>query len=208
MDNNIKSIFILEMIYADDDETIYPLSLQRYIWGYFSNCENSLQFLKADNTDCWFAKKMPFKIFEIKEVVLDKINSEIQTYMYLQDLTYYGNYISDSKKGYQGRKDEDCLFKIGDIVEFIHGNQLDIGIVSDLPPSKERVAKITKEAKEKFGIANEMLDSSDDCYCICYGSDLSSHAHSIVQHVFKPSFAIDFEYELMMRNNLMQKMNG
>ena len=56
---NMNSIYIVEMIYCDDDEqTNNPISIQRHILGYFSNFENSLQFIKFENNDgYWFSKK-------------------------------------------------------------------------------------------------------------------------------------------------------
>ena len=151
---------------------------------------------------------MPFTIFEIREIELNRFNSEIQTFVYLSNGDLYGNYISDNLKGYLGRNEEDCLFKIGDIVQFLNGDKLEIGIVSDLPPTEDRVIKMKKEAKEKFGVEYEIFDSSDDSYTVLFDNDLSNHSHPLVQHVFKLSFDLNKKYQLMMRNNLMKKMNG
>ena len=202
----MKSVFIFEMIYCDDDELVYPLPLQRHILGYFSEFNKAEEFINADNDGCWFAKDMPFKVFEIKEFGLDKFKDEIQTFVFLGNGDLYGNYKSDYEKGFLGRNTEDCLFKIGDIVEFLNGNKLEIGIIYDLPPSKDIVIDVKAEILDVCGIEHNPFDSSDDSYIVLYNDGLSSHSHPIVQHVFKPSFVIDSEYRAMMRNSLNEKI--
>jgi hypothetical protein len=112
---------------------------------------------------------------------------------------------------YPGRRQDQCRFKVGDIVEVLFGNTVTLGIVYMLPPSPEQIAEIGKDCAKK-GITNIAAeDYMEDTYVVLGGGvDLrkysqydATHEHVYVTNVLPPSLPVPKEWKKRLRHLLV-----
>jgi len=103
-----------------------------------------------------------------------------------------------------GTAPEDCRFKKGDVVEFRMYNELEIGIVTRLPLTPDRVSKINARYQRLYdeGIRLKdldgnsfllFLDQSDNSYIIHHGRNDMHEAVLSEACLFRPKFPISAE---------------
>lgn len=180
-----KTVFVVKMKYFGD-RIKYPCRLSEETLGYFTDLEKAeyyIQFPKKETY--WFLEYHPFKIYEIEEYGMDYFFLWINTRIYDSEGKLIGEKPCE-EAGFYGREKKDCQFKPGDWVQFVDGNQLDVGIVCGLPPDKKRVKEINKEAGKHYDIKGSMLDYSDDSYLVLDGLGKHDHSHPHVAYCFKP----------------------
>ena len=91
---------------------------------------------------------------------------------------------SNETSPFKGRDKKLCKFQKGETVSFISGDNLEIGIISKIPPSPGQVKKINKRMQDRLG-KDVALDQGDDSYLILCGKDDSDHDHVKEFHMFK-----------------------
>ena len=93
-----------------------------------------------------------------------------------------------------GREDEDCRFKVGDIVEIpAHYNEVSIGIICKMPENFEMVRRTLPEEKPENPLRFHR-DSSDDMYkVICIDDELADY-YDVIRCFPAETFTLDESY--------------
>jgi hypothetical protein len=192
------SVFVLKMIYVPD-KISYPATLNSETFGYFSDLKKAEYFVSyKDKEAYWFLEDYSFKIFEIEEYGLDYFFLQIRTRVYTQDGAFYEEHLAEYEKGYPGKDEDECRFKKGDLVEFIHSGNLEIGIIASLPPDPKKVKALSEKVSKETGSNRHPFDASDDSYMVLFGFNKLSHAHPNVHQVFSPSVSVPAEIEKLL----------
>lgn len=171
--------------------------------GYFKSCleaekilkkmnrQNKI-FYKTSDNDETEENSEHFLCYQVHEYPLRKIHPHPKRiFTYLEDLTSCGGLSMFEEEPFFGKKLEDNLFQVGEIVRYLSGNELRIGIISGIPHSIEEIEKKNKKyknesqasalkLKEKGG---SIYDQSDNSYCILYGEN--GHSHVMEYDIFK-----------------------
>lgn len=111
--------------------------------------------------------------------------------------------------GFYGRDLNSIPIKEGNIVEIAGERFVELGIVWQMPPTKERMKVIWKRYRKTFGkIPRVHPDDTDDSYSIVYydmdkdGEIGFSHYHPAVVDVMPPSLPVPKKYALQLRKCL------
>ena len=203
-----KSIFKLEVVTYKGKIT-YPKELDFNHLGYFSSPLRAERFMKElKSNPVWKSlyslEKNPtyqtsILFFKLTEYSVDEKNEIVLTIrIYGDDLNLYHSRLKAENLPFTGRKESEIFFKEGDIVEFIQGAFLRIGVVGAAPWTGEQLKKVMRERKWK----NNLTDQTDDCYYVLYGKDEFSHAHPPTFFVFKPKGSISPRIKKMLCERL------
>ncbi len=203
-----KSIFELEVLTYNGFVT-YPKKLNFEHLGYFSNPTQAEKFMKELNSNpVWKSlysreknqkDKKSILVFNLTELSVNGKNEIVLSIrIYGEDRNLYHSRLKAEKKPFTGRKESEIFFKEGDIVEFIQGAFLRIGVVGAAPWTGEQLKKVMRERKWK----NNLTDQTDDCYYVLYGKDEFSHAHPPTFFVFKPKGSISPRIKKMLCERL------
>ncbi len=112
---------------------------------------------------------------------------------------------------YPGRRQGQCRFKVGDIVEVMFNDTVTLEIVYMLPPNPERIAEIGKKCAEN-GMTNIAAeDYMEDSYVTLgggvnlrkYSQFAATHDHAYVTNVLPPSLPIPNELKKRLRHLLV-----
>lgn len=203
-----KSIFNLEVLTYNGFVT-YPKKINFEHLGYFSNPTQAEKFMKELNSNpVWKSlysleknqkDKKSILVFKLTELSVNGKNEIVLSIrIYGEDRNLYHSRLKAEKKPFTGRKESEIFFKEGDIVEFIQGAFLRIGVVGAAPWTREQLKKVMRERKWK----NNLTDQTDDCYYVLYGKDQFSHAHPPTFFVFKPKGSISPRIKKMLQDRL------
>lgn len=203
-----KSIFNLEVLTYIGFVT-YPKKLNFEHLGYFSNPTQAEKFMKELNSNpVWKSlysleknqkDKKSILVFKLTELSVNGKNEIVLSIrIYGEDRNLYHSRLKAEKKPFTGRKEREIFFKEGDIVEFIQGAFLRIGVVGAAPWTGEQLKKVMRERKWK----NNLTDQTDDCYYVLYGKDQFSHAHPPTFFVLKPKGSISPRIKKMLQDRL------
>lgn len=203
-----KSIFKLEVVTYKGSVT-YPKKLNFEHLGYFSNPSQAEKFMKdLKSNPVWKSlysiEKNPkdqtsILIFKLTELSVNGKNEIfLSIRIYGEDLNLYHSRLKAEHLPFTGRKKREIFFKEGDIVEFIQGNNLHIGVVGTAPWTREQLKKVMEERKWK----KNLTDQVDDCYYVLYGKDEFSHAHPPTYFVFKPKGIFSPRMKKMLQGRL------
>lgn len=151
----------------------------------------SLEKNQKDKTSMLVFKLTEFSVNGKNEIVLS-------IRIYGEDLNLYHSRLKAEKKPFTGRKKSEIFFKEGDIVEFIQGAFLRIGVVGAAPWTGNQLKVVMRERKWK----KNLTDQIDDCYFVLFGKDKFSHAHPPTFFVFKPKGNISPRIEKMLFERL------
>ena len=203
-----NSIFKLEVV-TYEGIVKYPKELDFDHLGYFRNPLQAERFMKElKSNPVWKSlyslEKNPkdqtsillFKLTEYSVAGKNEIVLSIR--IYGENLNLYHSRLKAEKLPFTGRKKSEIFFKEGDIVEFIQGAFLRIGVVGTAPWTGEQLKKVMRERKWK----KNLTDQIDDCYFVLYGKDKFSHAHPPTFFVFKPKGNISPRIEKMLQDRL------
>jgi hypothetical protein len=196
-----KSIFQLTQIsYSDYSTPKYPsFEVERFNVGYFSSLAKAEQEMKK------LVKEDPKYIFGflVNEYPLDcrSWNYAKSRRNYLSDGALWDeSLVSEIEKDgvfeeFLGRPANKMRFNIGDFVEVLYGNTVELEIVANQPCTPESCDKMKKRS-EAMGYSCFRLDSSDDSY---YTLDQTGeHAH--------PNAVTLFPARLRVSNKLKMKL--
>lgn len=203
-----KSIFNLEVLTYNGFVT-YPKKINFEHLGYFSNPTQAEKFMKELNSNpVWKSlysleknqkDKKSILVFKLTELSVNGKNEIVLSIrIYGEDRNLYHSRLKAEKKPFTGRKEREIFFKEGDIVEFIQGAFLRIGVVGAAPWTGEQLKKVMRERKWK----NNLTDQTDDCYYVLYGKDQFSHAHPPTFFVLKPKGSISPRIKKMLQDRL------
>ena len=88
---------------------------------------------------------------------------------------------------FYGRPIEEIRFQVGDIVEVLGYNCVELAIVGMLPPTPERYEELRQRWLEKHHDGSSLMDESDDCYLVYTIGEGDTHQHIECYKVFPPS---------------------
>ena len=106
--------------------------------------------------------KKSILVFNLTELSVNGKNEIVLSIrIYGEDRNLYHSRLKAEKKPFTGRKESEIFFKEGDIVEFIQGAFLRIGVVGAAPWTGEQLKKVMRERKWK----NNLTDQTDVIMC-------------------------------------------
>ena len=199
---NEKTIFeLIQISYYDFEKPKYPVfNVNRSHVGYFSTLEKAEQEMKkvsADNQKNTFG-------FLVNEYPIDFSTWYMKKSQrsYLPDGSLWDeNLVSEIIREdgwleeFTGRPAEKMRFNIGDFVEVLHGNTVELEIVANQPWTPEYRNKMHKISETK-GYRCARLDSGDDCY---YTLDKTGeHSHPSAVTLFPVRFKISKKHKEML----------
>lgn len=130
--------------------------------------------------------------FIINEWEIDHYNADMPSSNSLSRRSYdrngkllaYSPYDTDGKLCFKGRDEADCPFKVGNIVEVIGTDKMNLSIVSSLPFDTEYMSKILKEQDYDKNVYS-MYCYGDDCCCtLPVDDDIHAHDHTLITDIF------------------------
>lgn len=191
------SVFVLQMKYFEEvvknelGEVIYPIPLKTVTIGCFTDIKKVEFYITFPMNDLYqFTHDYPFKIFELYEHELNQVNAHVKTIIYDASGNVYGEYCENTEE-FQGREEEDCRFKVNDVVEFIEDDKIKIGKIAAMPPNRKWMKQYLNRPKKSSRSGNNMLGCSEDSYLINDDKKPCNRSRVKVSHVFKPSIKTD-----------------
>lgn len=117
---------------------------------------------------------------------------------YSKDVPVWRSYTADgelndcSKTNHSGvfcgRRQEDIRFQVGDMVEIVSNDYVELAIVGALPPTNEWYQERVADCRETYTGRRFRLDFSDDCYLVCpFQAERGYHEHVVCYNVFRPT---------------------
>lgn len=87
-----------------------------------------------------------------------------------------------------GRRQEDIRFHVGDMVEIVSNDYVELAIVGALPPTNEWYQERVADCRETYTGRWFRLDFSDDCYLVYpFQAERGYHEHVVCYNVFRPT---------------------
>lgn len=117
---------------------------------------------------------------------------------YSKDVPVWRSYTADgelndcSKTNHSGvfcgRRQEDIRFHVGDVVEIVSNDYVELAIVGALPPTNEWYQERVADCRETYTGRRFRLDFSDDCYLVYpFQAERGYHEHVVCYNVFRPT---------------------
>ena len=117
---------------------------------------------------------------------------------YSKDVPVWRSYTADgelndcSKTNHSGvfcgRRQEDIRFHVGDMVEIVSNDYVELAIVGALPPTNEWYQERVADCRETYTGRWFRLDFSDDCYLVYpFQAERGYHEHVVCYNVFRPT---------------------
>ena len=117
---------------------------------------------------------------------------------YSKDVPVWRSYTADgelndcSKTNHSGvfcgRRQEDIRFQVGDMVEIVSNDYVELAIVGALPPTNEWYQERVADCRETYTGRQFRLDFSDDCYLVYpFQAERGYHEHVVCYNVFRPT---------------------
>lgn len=187
---NQDGIYELTVLYCKHPLT-YPKPVEHESLGFFTSIERAEVFLRLgveSGQVGWFElKSEPFVLgYQLAEWALDDARALHRRCYYAPDGRCQGDEPMDEEpQPWAGRLPETCRFKVGDIVQVMAYNTIDVGIVAALPLSPEQVNNINARAKSK-GV---WVDQSEDRYFIWLVT--GEHVHAAEGSLCAPMVPVD-----------------
>lgn len=188
------SVFVLQMKYCEEvvknelGKVIYPIQLKTETIGFFTDIKKVEFYITFPMNDLYqFTHDYPFKIFELHE--LNQVNAHVKTIIYDASGNVYSEHCENTEE-FRGREEEDCRFKVNDVVEYIDDDKLKIGKIAGMPPDKKWMKKISERPKKSRRTGVHLLDGRDDSYLINDDKKPCNRSRVRVSHVFEPSVKV------------------
>lgn len=182
----------------------YPrFKVERSCVGYFHTLKDAekriAELVAKDNkrtTTCGYScEYYGFMVMEIS-FEWELINSDYysqRTRTYLED----GSFLCETKvsnigykknsgdlEPFKGRAEDECQFKVGNLVEVLHGDYVTLEIVLSLPASPAQVEQMCNNVLVSRRCWS--IDYSDDCYVTLDGDEgyMENHSHPATVQLF------------------------
>jgi hypothetical protein len=215
----------------------YPrFKVSQQVFGYYhtlEDAEKKIGELVAKNAETVAAGGYDCEYygFEIAEIPFNVDiwwqDASQRTRTYLEDGSFFAETkvstieSSDFVKGcepFKGRSEEECRFRVGDLVEVLAGETVSLEIVCSLPPTPERAEQIYHNVKRNFeqrGIdtTNDeicwILDDTDDCYTTLDGDEgyIPNHSHVYTICLFPVRRKVSDKLREMLKRGLEKAQN-
>lgn len=188
--NNAASVYELTVLYCESPLT-YSKPVQREPLGFFTNIERAEDFLRSGverGQVGWFAIEADYVVlgYRVAEWMLDGARTLRRLRHYDPDGHYRGDEPMDEEpQPWAGRPLETCRFKVGDILQLVAYDKVEVGIVAALPLSLEQADKINAHSNFK-GIP---VDQFEDRYFVWLGA--GEHAHAAEGSLCAPMATVD-----------------
>ncbi|MFN4260910.1 MAG: hypothetical protein ACK4RK_16570 [Gemmataceae bacterium] len=178
-----------------DGELVYPKPVEAISLGLFTTVQQAEHFLSAQlasHEALW--RSETFACLTLEETVVDSRRRFLRRRFYDAAGEFNGEIKVDQlRKPFHGREPATCLFCQGELVQFLHQEELQVGIVAGLPLSPAEVAGF-QQSWEVLG--------DEDCYLVLMGEE--DHVHLRECEVFRPAGHIDTR----TRELLMSRFQG
>jgi hypothetical protein len=169
-------------LYCCESDYAYPTPVETVRLGLFTTVDKAESVMHrqlAADQAMWSPESVVE--FSLEEIALDHEPHFRRQRYYDPTGTLKGEIDSEQlAKVFNGRESETCRFRCGDLVEFIYGDKLQIGIVAGLPLSPGDAAR--------FGQWWEVL-CDEDCYLVLIGEN--DHNHPRECELCRPRAVID-----------------
>lgn len=188
----------------DPDARRYPVAVHRERVGRYSTVEKAETAMeeRIKAADLGSSARERFHSWSIQEIGID-----VPYWHSFYDEHIYdgvGNFRGTVREGtepFGGVDQKDCRFGVTDLVEFICGGKVLIGVVSALPPDRsfieQATARLKQSHEERSGPRERgevqsvtFLDQTDNSYRVLFGSSTCHHDHLPEARLFHPSFRI------------------
>ena len=200
---------LVAICYCNKPRAHYPrFRVYRQAIGYFhSLCDAEGRLMecvaeveKAKLSDRVYHDYYGFEIHELPfGATLSGGTQRTRTYLHDGSLWHESRASSIEDAGgvlepFMGRKESECRFRVGDLVEVLRGDMVTLEVVHALPPSPERVKDIQHKIANAY--AQELpeahlqrlceLDYSDDSYVTLDGGEsyMANHSHPLTTQLF------------------------
>ena len=149
--------------------------------------------------------------FILKEYLVDSIPNEdncISVCTFLSNGELNDKNMMDKNKKFHGRPNENIRFNVGDVVEILDYNTLELCIVSATPPNVREFERIKKKAEASMQERGNNdyifeMDDSDDQYKV-FQVKGEYHLHIRSELVFKPTKKVSKR----LRQKLLRQLNN
>lgn len=157
--------------------------------GFFSSIDNAEQIMIRFIED---SKQDDIIGFIVNEWELDHYNADMPSSNSLSRRSYdrngkmlaYSPYDTDGKLCFRGRDETDCPFKVGDIVEIIGIDTMNLSIIASLPFDKRYMSKLLRK-KDYDENEYSTYNYGDDCCCTLPVDDnVNAHDHTLITEIF------------------------
>lgn len=166
--NKQSQVYILKVFILDDKKTHhYPsfciYEIEAFCFFSLEDCIVKMpHYIPDENLYCF--------VVEAHCCGVDMHFGTKERWLFLPDGTLFahtfpGDEEIERNMEYNGRAQEDCHFKEGDMVEMIDDETVTLGIVLQQPPTPDQVEKIRKKLREA-GMPEDTIDGSEDRYII------------------------------------------
>ena len=198
-------IYKLEIRTYTSSSRKYPVETDTIQIGRYSSLENAEKEMRECIGSCPENQDEDYDVihsFFIQEIGIDvpHRDSSYDELIYDDRGKFYG-IGKNFREHYSGTAPEDCRFKKGDLVEFLIDNKLQIGIVTRLPLTPDRVSKHNARYQRLYDEGSRFedldgntymvsIDQSDNTYGIYYGRDGSTDADLQEPYLFRPKFPV------------------
>ncbi len=167
------------------------------LFDSLKNAEESMRlFIEAEkekykNWGCDDYKKECFGYLISSQQVLHRalpdFSNHPQWWSYNADGEANDHSLAMESGAFFGRPVEEIRFQVGDIVEVLGYDSVELAIVGMLPPTPERYEELKQRRLEKHDDFPSLMDDSDDCYLVYTIGEGDTHQHIKCYKVFPPS---------------------
>ena len=198
-------IYELEVCTYNSRSKRYPVETDTIQIGRYSSLEKAEKEMKKLIEPCPENQDDDYEVihsFAIQELGIDVPyrGSSYDERIYDDRGKLYG-IGKNFREHFSGTAQEDCRFKKGDLVEFPKDNKLEIGIVTRLPLTPDRVSKHNATYQRLYDEGSRLedldgnpifvsCDQSDSTYIIHDGRNASTFADHQKPYLFRPKFHI------------------
>ena len=198
-------IYRLKIYIYESTASKYPVSIEDIEIGKYSSLKKAEKKMRDSTIKCPGKNERDYG--KIHSFSIQEIGVDIPYYTSLYDERIYDDHGKlygigkNEREPFLGKPAQDCLFKIGNFVEFLRDNNLHIGIVTGLPLMPEDVerhnswrmelfdkGKGFRDLDDKMYVA--LCDQSDNTYTVHYGRKDCTEVEDQEPHLFTPKFPI------------------
>ena len=198
--NKQSHVYILKVFILDDKKTHhYPsfciYEIEAFCFFSLEDCIVKMpHYIPDENLYCF--------VVEAHCCGVDMHFGTKERWLFLPDGTLYahtfpGDEEIERNMEYDGRAQEDCHFKEGDMVEMIDDETVTLGIVLQQPPTPDQVEKIRKKLRDD-GMPEDTIDGSEDRYITLSGifkedgnsAYMHCHRHPLASSLLPPSMPV------------------
>ena len=116
--------------------------------------------------------------------------------------------LATEQGAFYGRPTEKVCFQVGDFVEVLGYDSIELAIVGMLPPTPERYEELKQRWLEKHDDCPSLMDESDDCYLVYTIGEGDTHQHIECYKVFPPSKPVPPTIARKLRDTIYKQVQS